>query len=183
MTARILRLALGASAAVFTLTLMTPRAGAQEQTAAQIQALPAGIKVTAPNDSIAGAYLAIVAGCHDCHTQNWTDSRGKVPPADQFTGTSLGYRGPWGTSYAANLRMQVARQAEDRFVKILVTNDGGEGRLPMTYHNTALMSEADLKSIYRYIKSLGPKGERVPRASKPDSIPKTPYIQLTPVKP
>ncbi len=148
-----------------------------------LAAQQAAPRVTAASDSAAGAYLAIIANCHDCHTQGWTESGGKVPPADQFTGTSLGYRGPWGTSYAANLRIQVARQQEDRWVKILTTNDGGEGRLPMPYHNTALMSDADLRAIYRYIKTLGPKGERVPRAAKPDSIPKTPYLQLTPVKP
>jgi mono/diheme cytochrome c family protein len=147
------------------------------------QQLPAGIKVVAPNDSIGGLYLTIVGGCQDCHTPNWTETQGKVPPADQLIGTSLGYRGPWGTSYAANLRAQVARQDENRWVKILTTNDGGDGRLPMTYHNTAMMSETDLRAMYRYIKSLGAKGERVPRAAKPDSIPKTPYIQLTPVKP
>ena len=128
---------------------------------------PAPAYVVAVNDSIGGAYLTVVGGCNDCHTANWAETNGQVPPAQQLTGTSLGYRGPWGTSYAANLRLVAARVPEDRWVEILTTADGGHGRPPMPWMNTAQMADRDLRAIYRYIHSLGPAGERTPRAVPP----------------
>ena len=137
--------------------------------------------VEGANDLAAGEYLTIVGGCNDCHTQGWAESNGKTPPADRFTGSNVGFRGPWGTSYAANLRNMTQRASEDRWVQILTSADGGEGRPPMPYMNTAAMSERDLRAMYRYIRSLGAKGERAPRPVPPGQTPTTPYINMEPV--
>ena len=45
------------------------------------------------------------------------------------------------------------------------------------------MSERDLRAMYRYVKSLGPKQNGVPRGLPPEKEPTTPYISLTPVAP
>ena len=95
----------------------------------------------------------------------------------------MGYRGPWGTTYAANLRAVAQRATEDRFVQILTTADGGHGRPPMPWMNTAQMSDHDLRAIYRYIRSLGPAGNPAPRALPPGTMPTTPYINFVPVQP
>jgi len=140
-------------------------------------------RLLASTDSAAGEYLTIVGGCNDCHTPGWAESNGKTPPAEQLTGSPVGYRGPWGTTYAANLRTVAQRASEDRWVQILTTADGGHGRPPMPWMNTAQMSDHDLRAMYRYIHSLGPAGTAVPRALPPGSTPTTPYINFVPVQP
>ncbi|HEU4698443.1 MAG TPA: hypothetical protein VFS40_04645 [Gemmatimonadales bacterium] len=139
--------------------------------------------VQARNDSVAGAYLTLVGGCNDCHTEGWDTSNGKVPDAERLAGTRVGYRGPWGTTYAANLRLIAQRASEERWVQILTTADSGHGKPPMPWMNTAQMNPRDLRAIYRYIRSLGARGERTPRFAPPDSTPRTPYINFVPVNP
>lgn len=139
--------------------------------------------VTAMTDSAAGDYLAIVGGCNDCHTPSWETSNGRTPQRERLTGNPVGYRGPWGTSYAANLRIAASRVSEDRWVRILTTADSGEGKPPMPWMNTAQMSQRDLRNLYRYVHALGPAGERMPRGVKPGVEPKTPFILFEPQQP
>jgi len=94
----------------------------------------------------------------------------------------FGYRGPWGTTYASNLRIFVNTISEDEWVNMFKT---GKGRPPMPWHNYYKMSGKDLRAMYRFIKSLGPKGD--PILSKtwyvpPNQEPKTPYILLAPIE-
>jgi mono/diheme cytochrome c family protein len=144
-------------------------------------AMPAanGPAVQAASMIQAGEYLTTVGGCNDCHTQNWVESKGKVAPADRFAGMSVGFRGPWGTTYGKNLRTIVQRMSEDRWVKVLQTADSGDGRPPMPWWNTAQMSDRDLRAMYRYVKSLGPKPNGVPRGLPPEKEPTGPYMWLT----
>lgn len=128
----------------------------------------------------AGEYLTIVGSCNDCHTQGWTESRGKVAPADRFGGLNVGFRGEWGTVYAKNLRTVTQRQSEDHWVKVLKTADEGDGKPPMPWWNTALMSDRDLRAMYRYIKSLGPNPKGTPRNLAPGKEPTGPYIWVSP---
>jgi hypothetical protein len=134
-----------------------------------------------PTDSVAGQYLTVIGGCNDCHTPSWEATNGKTPPAEQLTGSSVGFRGPWGTSYPANLRNLAQRFSEDRWVQILTTAAGGHGRPPMPWMNTAAMTQHDLRVMYRYIHALGPRGVNPPRGLPADSTPHTPYINFVPV--
>ena len=131
----------------------------------------------------AGEYLTIVGGCNDCHTVGWAESNGKTPSAERFTGVPIGFRGPWGTSYAANLRLMTQHESEDEWVKVLTTADGGKGLPPMPWMNTAATSDRDLRAMYRYIKSLGAKGERMPKRVGPKETPHTKVIEFMPVDP
>ena len=128
----------------------------------------------------AGEYLTIVGSCNDCHTQGWSENEGKIAPGDRMAGNNVGYRGGWGTSYGKNLRTVVQRQSEDHWVEVLRTADGGEGKPPMPWWNTKLMSDRDLRAIYRYVKSLGPNANGVPRSLPPGRVPTSPYIWVTP---
>src|SRR4030095_10119235 len=56
-------------------------------------------------DVIRGKYLVQIAGCNDCHTPGYLETEGNVEEAKWLTGTALGWRGPWGTTYAPNLRL------------------------------------------------------------------------------
>ena len=50
-----------------------------------------------------GRYLVKIAGCNDCHTAGYAAAAGNVPESAWLTGDTLGWRGAWGTTYAANL--------------------------------------------------------------------------------
>lgn len=133
--------------------------------------------IVASSQIEAGRYLAIISGCNDCHTEGYLMSEGKVPEEDWLTGSFLGWRGPWGTTYPPNLRLRVQEMAEEEWVMILQER---EDLPPMPWMNINKMSEEDMKALYQYIKSLGPKGEHVPEALDPGVEPETPYLNLEP---
>ena len=139
-----------------------------------------GPAVQAATMEEAGRYLLIAASCNDCHTQGWVEKKGEIPAADLLAGMDVGFRGAWGTTYAKNLRTVVQRHTEDQWVSILKTADGGDGKPPMPWWNTAQMNERDLRAMYRYIKSLGPLVKAVPRNIPPEREPTGPFIWVTP---
>ena len=122
--------------------------------------------------------VSITSGCHDCHTDGYNESLGEIDPTKALKGSSIGFRGPWGTTYAANLRVNALLWSEKRFVAMMKTL---KTRPPMPWYNVQAMDESDLRSLYLYIKSLGEVGEEAPEViSDPDEEPTTPYIQLAP---
>jgi len=135
--------------------------------------------VSASSQIAAGEYLMVVASCHDCHTAGWTEKKGNVPKEDQLTGNPVGYFGPWGTAYGKNLRQIADRQSEDHWVEVMRTADGGEGKLPMPWHDAAKFSEKDMRAMYQYAKSLGPNPVKLPRGTKPGVKPTGAYVDLT----
>jgi len=96
------------------------------------------------------------------------------------------WAGPWGVSFARNLTPDVATGlgswTPDIFIKAMRTGkDMGEGRAilpPMPWPSFGQMSDADLKAIFAYLKSLppianavpdpiSPSGEKMPTMSEP----------------
>ena len=133
----------------------------------------------AGDDQIAaGRYLVLIGGCNDCHTANYAETGGNVPEGERLLGNTYGFRGPWGVSYPANLRLTVAGMSEDAWATSLKTRDGLP---PMPWYNLRGMSDQDRRLIYRYIKSLGAKGERLPPATPPGEEPTRPYIYFVPI--
>ena len=124
-----------------------------------------------------GLQVSIVGACHDCHTEGYDVSDGKIDPAKALIGTSLGWRGPWGTTYPRNLRLLAASTDEDGFVQRMKTL---KTMPPMPWFNVQAMDESDLRSLFLYIKSLGEPGEQVPAVVPPNEEPKTPYIVIAP---
>lgn len=57
-------------------------------------------------------YLVQIGGCNDCHTPGYPQTGGNVPLPQWLTGVPVGYRGPWGTTYASNLRLYVDPMSE-----------------------------------------------------------------------
>jgi len=139
-----------------------------------------GPRVTAANDIEAGRYLVMVGGCNDCHTPGYAQGGGKTPEAEQLVGSPVGYHGPWGTSYAANLRLLVQNTTEDGWVQLLRTK---QSLPPMPIQNISRMHEADLRAMYRYVHSLGPAGAPEPENLPPGQTPKGPYENMAPVTP
>src|SRR5689334_8822018 len=52
-------------------------------------------------DAARGGYLVSIAGCNDCHTPG--TFYGAPDHARLLSGSEMGWAGPWGTVYAANL--------------------------------------------------------------------------------
>jgi mono/diheme cytochrome c family protein len=131
-----------------------------------------------PNgDSIAhGRYLATISGCHDCHTPGYALSAGHAPASSWLTGSGVGYQGPWGTSYPANLRLTVQSMTEAQWLVFA----RAEKRPPMPWFSLREMSDRDLTDIYRFIRSLGPTGDPAPAAVPPGGKVYTPFIVMEP---
>jgi mono/diheme cytochrome c family protein len=120
-----------------------------------------------------GRYVVTISGCNDCHTPNYALNGGKVDESQLLVGDSLGWRGAWGTTYPVNLRLYMQEFTENEWVakaKHLQT------RPPMPWFNVNQMSEADLRAVYRYIRSLTPVGSPAPAYVPPNQEPKPPYV-------
>jgi hypothetical protein len=56
-----------------------------------------------------------------------------------------------------------------------------KGLPPMPWPSINAMNEQDLRAIYQYIYSLGPKGVAAPAALPPGQVPAGPYYYFMPV--
>lgn len=142
---------------------------------------PASTAATAPPamaevDLLArGEYMVRMAGCNDCHTAGYAEKGGDVPQQDWLTGSPLGYSGPWGTTYAANLRLKVAEMDEAGWMKY---TSELHTRPIMPDFNMRTMHEEDRRAIYQFIRSLGAAGSKAPDYLPPGQTPPPPYMQL-----
>jgi mono/diheme cytochrome c family protein len=120
-----------------------------------------------------GRYLTTIAGCNDCHTAGFAPSGGTTPERDWLKGDQLGWKGPWGTTYPANLRLVLNAMTEDQWVKVAKTT---RYRPPMPWFNLHAMTEADLRDIHRFVRFLGAAGEPAPAFVPPGREPAGPAI-------
>lgn len=132
-------------------------------------AKPAGDKAA----SLArGQYLVTVMGCGDCHTPGTLYG---APDAKRaFAGSELGWKGPWGTSFARNLTPDLdtglGYWSEDELVKFLKTGNKADGKQalpPMPWPNTAQLTDADVHAVAAYLMSLPKVSHKVPDALPP----------------
>jgi mono/diheme cytochrome c family protein len=131
---------------------------------------------TSTNASVErGRYIAKIAGCNDCHTSGYMPLGGKVPEKDWLLGDSFGWRGDWGTTYPINLRMYMKDMSEDQWVKTARTV---KARPPMPWFSLNELDETDLRSFYRFVKTLGPVGNPAPAYVPPGETPKGPFAQF-----
>jgi mono/diheme cytochrome c family protein len=144
----------------------------------------AGISTAAVAEDVSvanGARIAVIGGCHDCHTVGYGESGGKIDPAAALKGNPVGYGGPWGVNYAKNLRLTASTKSEDDWVTFLQTFQAGP---PMPWFNVHALNEGEMRSLYQYIKSLGDVGEAAPADVPPGGKVVTPYVDLgTPIMP
>jgi mono/diheme cytochrome c family protein len=124
-----------------------------------------------------GRYLVQIAGCNDCHTATYMQKNGAVPEQDWLTGDGIGWRGPWGTTYAVNLRLYMQPLDEAQW---LVVARNKPARPPMPWYVLREMADDDLRALYRYIRQLGPASHSAPGYVPPDQEPSTPYIVMVP---
>ena len=159
------RLMLGTAAAI--LVAYLPAATAADP--------PAPAKSTDAKSIEHGRYLVRIAGCNDCHTAGYAPSGGKVAEKEWLKGDALGWRGPWGTTYASNLRRFMEGLSEEQWVKYAHST---ELRPPMPWFALRDMSDRDLRAIYRFIRTLGPTGDPAPAYVPPGQTPTGPFVQF-----
>jgi mono/diheme cytochrome c family protein len=123
-----------------------------------------------------GRYLVRIGGCNDCHTPGYNEAAGRLPEAKWLTGSAVGFQGPWGTTYPANLRLVLARMSEAQWL----ARARSEMRPPMPWFNLRDMSDDDLRAIYLYIRVLGEAGQPAPIYAAPGQKVATPYIVFEP---
>jgi mono/diheme cytochrome c family protein len=134
-----------------------------------------GTLAQAPGQMERGRYMVLTGHCNNCHTGGYAQKEGNVPEKDWLLGSGpQGWRGPWGTTYASNLRLTVPAMSEDAWVNYLKTF---RPRPPMPWWSVKETTEQDLRAMYQYIKSLGPAGQPAQAYLPPDKEPKQPYIQ------
>ena len=122
-----------------------------------------------------GRYLAQVCGCNDCHTDGYLMNNGNVPVSQWLKGSSFGWRGPWGTTYASNLRLFMKNMSEAEWIKAAHSLTR---RPPMPWFNLNAMHDDDLRALYYFVRSLGDPGEPAPAYLPPGQTPHTPYASF-----
>jgi mono/diheme cytochrome c family protein len=123
-----------------------------------------------------GRYVVRTSGCNDCHTAHYPERAGDVPEREWLTGLPVGFQGPWGTTYPANLRLLLGTMTEQQWI----ARARQPMRPPMPWFSLRDMSDDDLRAIYAYVRSLGPAGTPAPAYAAPDQKVDTPYIVFVP---
>lgn len=148
-----------------------------------------------------GEYLITIIGCEDCHSPKAMSPNGPqpipghrlggymagnpLPPADTTAGKRgwvwmtmdlTATKGPWGTSYAANISSDstgIGAWNEQQFTTAMRKGkskglEGGRMLLPpMPWTDYMHLSDNDLKAIYTYLKNTTPVKNVVPEPQKP----------------
>lgn len=147
-----------------------------------------------------GKYLVITHGCADCHSPKKMTDKGPEPdmarymaghPAEEqlpplkpgeaqgyllFNMTLTAAKGPWGTSFAANLTPHatgIGNWTEEQFIRAVKQGQwrGMEGTRklnpPMPWPAYAHMTDEDVKSMFAYLKTLDPVDNVVPNYQPP----------------
>ncbi|OZB76920.1 MAG: cytochrome c precursor [Thiomonas sp. 14-64-326] len=140
----------------------------------------ASIGVNRPSPQvIRGLYLVKISGCNDCHTPGYAESGGNTPQKAWMTGSTVGFQGPWGTTYPTNLRLSMQRLSEAQWLQ----SARRPTRPPMPWFALREMSDADLRAVYAAVRYLGPAGEKAPAFVPPGQTPKGQFIDFVPRSP
>ena len=115
--------------------------------AAQSQPAPHGKNALADH----GRYLVKIAGCNDCHTPGYMANAGKVDEKTWLTGEQLGWSGPWGTTYAVNIRLYMKDMTEAQWMH--AARHTSRGRR-CRGSRSRRCSDRDLRAIYQYVKTF-----------------------------
>jgi mono/diheme cytochrome c family protein len=121
-----------------------------------------------------GRYLIKTGGCNDCHTPGYAQTGGNIPEEQWMTGDALGYQGPWGTTYAINVRDFMQTLSEEQWLQIA----RNPARPPMPWFSLRDMTDADLSALYHYLRALGPTGKQTPEYVEPGKPVSTPVVRF-----
>lgn len=132
-----------------------------------------------------GDYLTWTSGCNDCHTPGAL--YGAPDTTRKLSGSEVGWRGPWGVSYARNLTPDdetgLGKWSEKDIVTAIRQGhrpDGSPLMPPMPWPAFAHFDSVDAYSIAAYLKSLPPISHKVPDKIPPNGAATGPEIVIPP---
>lgn len=159
------------------------------------QQRPAAPAAPAQDAVARGKYLVTVQDCNGCHTPfkngepdmtrmlqgHPQEVRITAAPAKQpgwgtaINDTNTAWSGPWGVSFTTNLTPDkatgIGNWTEDMFVKAVRTGKHlGAGRSilpPMPWKMYANLTDADLKAVFAYLRTVLPISNKVPEPIMP----------------
>jgi len=106
-----------------------------------------------------GEYLVAITGCNDCHTPGALFGAPDLKRA--LSGSELGWRGPWGVSYASNITpdpetgIGTWTDAEiERALRSGMKKDGSPMAPPMPWPDFARLSPEDMAAMIAYLKTV-----------------------------
>ena len=119
-----------------------------------------------------GRYMVAIMGCNDCHTPGTFYG---APDAERFlSGSELGWVGPWGVVYAANLTPDaetgLGKWKPEEIAKAIRSGNRPDGRqlaTAMPWRNYAALTVDDALAIALYLKTLKPVKHAVPKPVEP----------------
>jgi len=120
-----------------------------------------------------GRQVIRIMGCNSCHTPDYMIQRSSIPEEDWLVGSTLGFRGPYGTAYPTNLRLLLNNMTEDEW---LVLAKQMRNNSPMAWIMLSTTVDQDLQAIYKFVKHLGPKGTPALSRLEAGVIPTTHYV-------
>jgi mono/diheme cytochrome c family protein len=138
----------------------------------EVQPLP--LASDAPAAARQGEYLVRIGNCTGCHTT--ADPQGRPVPGMLFGGGRVFVR-PWGTAASANLTSDpsgIAYYDEVQFIRTIRSGRVGARALnrTMPYPLYGHLSDADLKAIFAYLRTLPLVQHRVDNTETPTVCPK-----------
>ena len=108
-----------------------------------------------------GEYLVTISGCNDCHTPGYL--YGAPDEARMLSGSEVGWAGPWGIAFAANLTPDpvtgLGGWSDEEIITALKTGQRPDGRMLapfMPYANFSRLTDEDVQAIVAYLRSLPP---------------------------
>jgi hypothetical protein len=141
-----------------------------------------------------GKYLVLIQDCNGCHTpfvkgepdmtrmlQGHPASEKVTPPKlpagwdVSISSTNTAWMGPWGTSFTTNLTPDmetgIGKWTPEMFVNAIKTGKHlGAGRAilpPMPWKMYSNATEADLRAIFAYLRTVPPISNKVPAPLPP----------------
>ena len=120
-----------------------------------------------------GRQVVKTMGCNDCHTPDYMIKRSNIPEEDWLVGSTLGFRGPYGTTYPSNLRLLLNNMTEDEW--LILAKQMREDS-PMAWLMLPQTADQDLRAVYKFVKHLGPRGNPALSRLPAGVLPTTQYI-------
>lgn len=148
-----------------------------------------------------GRFLVEIGGCNDCHTPRVMTAAGPRPDSTRYlsghpagllapapkldmpwmaaaSATLTAWAGPWGISYSSNLTPDSSGMGiwtEEMFIQAMRTGKHwGVSRPimpPMPAETLGKQTDADLRAIYSYLRSVPPVKNVVPDYEPPTEMP------------
>jgi mono/diheme cytochrome c family protein len=132
-----------------------------------------------------GKYLVTIMGCNDCHTPG--SFYGGPDSTRVLAGSELGWKGPWGISFASNLTPDpetgIGSWTEAQIVTAIRSGrrpDGSPILPPMPWPAFSGLTDEDAGAIAAYLKSLPAVKHTNLQAVPPGSEYKGAFVEFPP---